>query len=102
MNTFAEPSAEQGSAAPASAPAPAGVGGSFNWSWSKLLAWSAVSLLYPIAIIVLAVLSKWMLVCCYRVQQVPMFSCFIWRSDLAYEIELVMRSTAKIFDGTRK
>jgi hypothetical protein len=29
-----------------------------------------------------------------------MFSCFIWRSDLAYELELPLRAAAAIFDGT--
>jgi amino acid adenylation domain-containing protein len=71
-----------------------------DWSWNKLFAWSVVSLFYPLVIIFAAILSKWLLVCCYRVQKVPMFSCFIWRSDLAYEIELIMRTTSRIFDGT--
>lgn len=72
----------------------------FDWSWLKLLAWSVCSVTYPLAIILVAVVAKWVLVGCYRVQQVPMFSCFIWRSDLAYELELPLRATAAIFDGT--
>ena len=35
------------------------------------------SVAYPLAIIFVAILAKWVLVGCYRVQQVPMFSCFI-------------------------
>ena len=75
-------------------------GHEFYWSWLKLLAWSICSVAYPLAIIFVAILAKWVLVGCYRVQQVPMFSCFIWRSDLAYELELPLRSVAAIFDGT--
>ena len=29
-----------------------------------------------------------------------MWSCFIWRSDLAYEMEIFMRGVIRVFDGT--
>ena len=29
-----------------------------------------------------------------------MWSCFIWRSDIAYEMEIFMRGAVRVFDGT--
>jgi len=52
------------------------------------------------AVIALCIASKWLLVCRYTRGHKPMYSSFIWRMELVYELELLMRRAARIFDGT--
>ena len=70
------------------------------WSWQRLCIWTLVTLTFPIAVVICAVAVKWILMCKYRPVQKPMWSMFIWRSDIVYEFEMVMRTTVTIFDGT--
>ena len=65
----------------------------FSW-------WLLISLTYAIVIVLVCALGKWLVVCKYRPIQVPMWSCFIWRSDISYEMEIFMRGAVRVFDGT--
>jgi non-ribosomal peptide synthetase-like protein len=62
--------------------------------------WLLISVSSPFALVFVCAIGKWLWVCKYRPVQVPMWSCFIWRSDLAYEMEIFMRGVIRVFDGT--
>ena len=68
--------------------------------WMKFLWWLLISLSYAFVIVLICALGKWVIVCKYTPIQVPMWSCFIWRSDIAYEMEIFMRGAVRVFDGT--
>ena len=68
--------------------------------WIKFSWWLLISLTYAIVIVLVCALGKWLVVCKYRPIQVPMWSCFIWRSDISYEMEIFMRGAVRVFDGT--
>ena len=68
--------------------------------WIKFSWWLLISLTYAFVIVLVCALGKWLVVCKYRPIQVPMWSCFIWRSDISYEMEIFMRGAVRVFDGT--
>jgi non-ribosomal peptide synthetase-like protein len=54
-----------------------------------------------IALLFLPIISKWLLVGKYRSDQRPLWTCWMWRMEIAYEIELrIMAFFGAILNGT--